>query len=237
MAHIDQKKEFVVSQDNQVIEACYSMTLVEKRVLLLAISKIDSTKFPQSGTPLTVSLDVNEWAKYYPDENPWRALKRSTTSLLGRHVTFHPKTGLTEKVNWFARVTYHEDEGWLTLEFTRPMQVRLAGMLEQFTQVNLLSINQLRSVYSIRLYELLSQFKSTGYRAMVLDDFRFAMDCTDAYKTTKSLKQWIIRPAVKELNLKSDLIVEVEDIKRGRTITGFKFYFKENKQSDMFKIP
>ena len=73
----------------------YTMTLTEKRVLLLAISKIDSTQFPKSGVPLTVSLDVSEWGRYYQDENPWRTMKRATTELLGRHVTFHPKTEQT----------------------------------------------------------------------------------------------------------------------------------------------
>ena len=38
-----EKPKLVVTQDNQLVNACYIMTLNEKRLLLLAISKIDST--------------------------------------------------------------------------------------------------------------------------------------------------------------------------------------------------
>ena len=236
MALLEQKQDAVVTQDNEVIEACYSFTLIEKRVLLLALSKIDPTKFPKASTPLKVSFDLNEWQKYYPEDNPWRTLKYASESLLGKHVTFHPKTGVVKKVNWFSSVEYHEGEGWLTMEFSRPMQVRLAGMLEQFTQINLLSVNKLTSIYSIRLYEILSQFKKTGYRVMTLKDFRFSMDCVGIYSRMCDLKRRVIDIAIREINLKTDLtITSMQNIKRGRRITGFKFYFKVDTQQDLFK--
>lgn len=235
MSYIDQTDKVICTQDNQIIESCYSMTLIEKRLLLFAISKIDPTQFPKAHIPLVVSIDTNEWVKYYPDKTPWRALKRAATDLLRRHVTFHPKTGVIEKVNWFSSVHYYEGEGYLKIEFTRPMQVRLAGMLEQFTKVDLLSVSKLKSIYSIRLYELLSQWISTGYRIISLEDFRFAMDCVDSYKENKSLKLWVIKPAMKEINNKTNLTVSLENVKRGRKITAFKFIFSENEQEDLFK--
>ena len=236
MALIDQTKDVTITQDNQIIEACYSMPLVEKRALLLAISKIDSTQFPKASVPLRISLDLNEWQKYYPEDNPWRTMRRAVSGLRRRHVTFHPKTGVIEEVNWFASVTYYEGEGYLTMEFSRPMQIRLAGMLEQFTQVDLLSVSKLKSVYSIRLYELLSQWKSTGYRSMTLEDFRFSMDCQNVYTRLNNLTARVINPAIKEINAKTGLtITSLENIKRGRRITGLKFHFKVDNQKDLFK--
>lgn len=234
MAYLEKTDKTICTQDNQIIEACYSMSLLEKRLLMLAISKIDSTQFPKAHKPLTVSIDTNEWAQYYSDTNPWRDMKEAAKSLLGRHVAFHDKTGITDLINWFAKVRYHDDEGWITIEFTRPMQVRLSGMLEQFTKVDLLSVSKLRSIHAIRLYELLSQFESTGYRVMKLDDLRFAMDCEDTYKETKSLARAVIKPAIREVNAKTNLTVTLENIKQGRKITAFKFIFTANKQKDLF---
>jgi plasmid replication initiation protein len=95
-------------------------------------------------------------------------------------------------------------------------------------------VSQLNSTHAVRLYELLSQFKSTGYRVMTIDDFRFAMDCVDTQKTTKKLKQQVLNPAVKQLNEKSDLFCIVADIKEGRTITGFQFTFRTQEQKQLF---
>ncbi len=234
MSYIDKTGRVICTQDNQIIESCYTMTLIEKRLLLLAISKIDSTQFPKSHIPLVISFDTNEWAKYFSEINPWRDIKEAAKCLLTRHVTFHEKVGVTKKINWFASIEYHKNEGWITIEFSRPMQVRLAGMLEQFTKVDLLSVSKLKSIYSIRLYELLNQWISTGYRVISLEDFRFAMDCVDNYKVTNELKKWVINPAIREINSKTSLTVRLENIKRGRKITGFKFLFKVDSQGDLF---
>lgn len=230
MSSIEKSCKNICTQDNQIVEACYSMTLIEKRLLMLAISKIDPMKFPESHIPLKVSIDTKEWEKHYPDTNTWRVLNRAATDLLSRNVTFHPKAEVIKKVNWFSSVHYYEGEGYVTLEFTRPMQVRLAGMLEQFTKVDLLSVSKLRSTHAIRLYELLSQFKATGYREISIEDFRFAMDCKDTYKENKALTRSIINPSIKEINDKSDLTVTIENVTKGRRIIGYKFYFKVNKK-------
>ena len=86
----------------------------------------------------------------------------------------------------------------------------------------------------MRLYELLSQFKSTGYRIISIKDFRFAMDVVNTNKGTKNLKRRVLIPAVKQLNEKSDLFCIVDDLKEGRTITGFKFVFRTQEQKKLF---
>ena len=234
MAHLDRKNEVICTQDNQIIESCYSMTLLEKRLLLLTISKIDSTQFPKSTIPLIISVDAAEWAKYYSESNPWRDVKLAAKSLLSKHVTFHPKVGVEKKVNWFSSIEYHDEDGWITIEFTRPMQVRLAGMLEQFTKIDLLSVSKFKSIYSIRLYEIISQFGGTGYRVISLEDFRFSMDCQDRYRENKELIKFVVKPALKEINQKTNLKIQMENVKKGRKISAFKFIFYEDKQADLF---
>ncbi|WP_454770848.1 hypothetical protein [Escherichia coli] len=65
----------------------------------------------------------------------------------------------------------------------------------------------------------------------------------DKYQQFKDLNKMIIKPAIAELNEKSDLVVTVETIKKGRTVVALHFRFKENKtdQDDdlksIFKAP
>jgi len=227
------------TQDNQLIEACYSMTLNEKRLLLYGISKINPSTFPSASKPFRFSIDAKEWREQFGGENPYLMLTRAgeklaTRTLLLKHKGDDDRLPDETLMNWFDSIAYYKKQSRIVVEFGRSVQIRLAGMLEQFTTVDLLAISQLNSTHAVRLYELLSQFKSTGYRVMTLEDFRFAMNCVDTNKATKNLKQQVLNPAVKQLNEKSDLFCIVTDVKDGRTITGFKFTFRTQEQKQLF---
>jgi len=227
MASIERHSERdSVTQDNQLIEAGYTLTLNEKRLLMLGASKIDPRQTPRKDEPLSFEVSVEEWTSRFPDDNPWRALKNAAKNMRGRFVTLHPKAGVVDELNWFDSVRYFENEGKVRIRFGWSVSLRLAGMIDQFTRIELTSIQQLRSFHSIRLYELVSQFRSTGYRRIDLDDFRIAMDCVNTYPEMKSLKRRVLLPALADINEKSDIQVICTDIKRGRKITGFEFIIK-----------
>jgi plasmid replication initiation protein len=236
---ITAKDNLKATQDNQLIEACYSMTLNEKRLLLFGISKVNPSTFPDVNKPFKFEMTAQEWKEQFGGDNPWLMLKRSAKKLMGRTLTLHSKTTQSNvpdetMLNWFEEAKFFNKQGRVLVTFTRSVQVRLAGMLEQFTTIDLLAVSELTSIHAVRLYELLSQFKSTGYRVMILEDFRFAMDVVNTNKGTKYLKNQVLNPAVKQLNEKSDLFCVVEDIKEGRTITGFKFVFRTQEQKKLF---
>ena len=236
---ITAKDNLKATQDNQLIEACYTMSLNEKRLLLFGISKINPSTFPDVNKPFKFEMTAQEWKEQFGGDNPWLMLKRSAKKLMGRTLTLHSKTTQSNApdetmLNWFEEAKFFNKQGRVLVTFTRSVQVRLAGMLEQFTTIDLLAVSELTSIHAVRLYELLSQFKSTGYRVMTIEDFRFAMDVVNTNKGTKYLKNQVLNPAMKQLNEKSDLFCIVEDIKDGRTITGFKFIFRTQEQKKLF---
>ena len=227
------------TQDNQLIEACYSMTLNEKRLLLFGISKINPSTFPDVNKPFKFEISAKDWQEQFGGDNPWMMLKRASQKLMTRTLTLHSKVTGSDShdmhiLNWFDEAKFYSKQGRIVVTFGRGVQVRLAGMLAQFTTIDLLAVSQLNSTHAVRLYELLSQFKSTGYRVITIDDFRFAMDVVNSNKGTKELKRAVLNPAIKQLNEKSDLFCIVQDIKDGRTITGFKFVFRTQEQKKLF---
>ncbi|MCV5421297.1 replication initiation protein, partial [Escherichia coli] len=78
-----------------------------------------------------------------------------------------------------------------------------------------------------RIYELLQQFRSTGERIIALNDFRSMLGIENKYKQFRDLNKILIKPCITELNKKSDLVVTVETIKKGRTVAALHFRFKE----------
>jgi plasmid replication initiation protein len=242
MAFIEQNlRKYAVTQTNDLIEARYSLALNEKRLLLLAISKINPDVY--SGGDLEVQIDVDDWNQLYPSSNAYRELKKCADNLISKHIVFHESSSIRTKVNWVESINYDDDQSLIKLRFTKIIQTCLSGMLENFTQYQILSISKLNNIYAIRLYELLSQFKkSTKYRVINLEDLRFALDCLDKYPTTRKFKERVIKPAIKDINKLTDLkILNIDsiDIKKGRVITAFKFIYEDQPlsfiQSDLFK--
>ena len=217
------EKKAVATQGNELIGACYTMSLNEKRLLMLGVSQLDSKQFTLE--KVTFEVDAKKWLEYFDDKNAWRSIKRAADKLLTRTVKLDPDTGHIQKLSWFDKVDYYQSEGRIVVEFGRNISSRLINLYDNFTSIKLLAISQFTSIYSIRLYELLSQFQSTGYRRMSVDDFRFAMDCVNKYKDTRKLNAQILQTALKEVNNKSDLVCKVRNIKKGTLITDFEFIF------------
>ena len=229
------KSDQLITQDNELIQACYRMSMNEKRLLMLGMSKINPMGgYPDINKPFKLEVTAKEWEEAYQDVNAWQSLKRAADNLLNRYITLHPSTQIIEKINWFERVKYYSNKGMIEVQFTRSVQVRLAGMIEQFTTIDLFSVKKLRSFYSVRLYELLSQFNTTGYRIISVEDFRHAMDSVITNPHTKDLKRRVLVPAIMEINKQSDMDCEVKDIKDGRRITHFEFIFNKKTQQALF---
>lgn len=116
---------------------------------------------------------------------------------------------------------------------TQRIMPYLTQLKGQFTRVVIKNISNLSRSYSIRIYEILQQFRSTGERIIALDDFKSSLMLDGKYKDFKTLNRDLIKPCVDELNKKSDLAVTVETIKKGRTVVALHFRFKEDKQIKM----
>lgn len=102
---------------------------------------------------------------------------------------------------------------------------RIDGFEDFFTQYYLEQTAQLKSVYSVRLYELLVQWKVAGKTKLFeVQTFRSQMGVEDSeYKILADFKKRVLMPSIKEINDKTDLLVDFQQQKKGRTVIGFKF--------------
>ncbi len=225
----------MVYQDNQLIEACYHLTLNEKRLVLLAITKIDRSQKPRADLPNRFVITASEWAEAYPQKNPYMELKRAVAELYERSIQLRAGNGIKRgRMRWITSELEYEDSS-VSLTFTHEVSLYLQGMVDSFTKFDLVNIKALTSTYSIRLYELLKQWSSTGMRLETIDNLRFSLNAVDAYPRWADFNRYVIKKAVIEVSEKTNLKVKYETIKKGREVTAIKFYFVEEKQVDMFK--
>ena len=108
-----------------------------------------------------------------------------------------------------------------------------------YALINVQIQRKFSSGHGLALYENCYRFVRTGSTGWwSLDVFRKLMgvDASDYYSSFKHLNAKIIKPAVAEVNKSSDIVIEPEFQKKGRTVTDIRFKIKGNPQKAMFEI-
>ncbi|MGR5897571.1 hypothetical protein ACT7C8_01455 [Bacillus cereus] len=77
---------------------------------------------------------------------------------------------------------------------------------------------KLKSIYSIRIYELLKQYENLKERTLSLETLRYYVDAIKIYPNYANFKQRILKPVQKELKNNTDISFEFTEIKRTQSI-------------------
>ncbi|WP_455233638.1 replication initiation protein, partial [Geopseudomonas aromaticivorans] len=216
-----------VTKSNELVRSAYRLTLNEQRLLLSAISQID----PRKSMPRPIMVTAHDFSEQYglPLKQAYAALRDATSALYERDIkTFDGR--YKQRFRWVDRVEYMEGGGETKLFFTIHVQPYLAFLNKSFTTYELKRIAALTSVHSIRLFELLQQFKSTGFYTVTVDEFRERLELGPSYERFSNLKLKVLTPAIEELREKSGLLVELKTEKKGRAIDRLIFKFRDDDQ-------
>jgi plasmid replication initiation protein len=134
---------------------------------------------------------------------------------------------------WLASAEYFIGQGYMELEFSPKLKPYLLQLKERFTTYRLHNVMQLRSVYSIRIYELLKQYALIGTRLFELDDLKFILGIEkNEYEKYGHFKSKVLKVAQKELNEKTDISFEFEEIKSGRKVAKINFIIHKKEQEE-----
>ena len=218
-----------VTKSNCLVDASYQLNVQAQKLVLACLGKID----PRSDVPKEMTLTAIEYSELMGIPNARRDLYKAADTLFDAVITL--KDDKEEvKLRWIQKgVKKLKGEGAITITWTDDVLKHISSLQSRFTTYKLRHIAELQSSHSIRLYELLMRCNSTGERVIYLDDFKSTLGISDKYPQFKILNRAVIKPSVEELNQRSDLIINYETIKKGRTVTALAFTFKQNKQMKM----
>lgn len=237
-----------VTMSNALTRAGHGLTLAEKRIVMLAVSKLDSAKAMRPGEVLpSVKITAQEYAEAFcldPTSGvAYEALKDAARGLYNRSITFfepaykrggQPLKPTRTDMRWVGRCQYHEGEGWVQLAWWPELVPSLVGLKKQFTSYQLKQASALRSAYSWRLLELLTRFKSSGVAEYTVEDFAASMDAPPSLRGDfGQVKRRIIEPAIKELTEKDGWQIAWEPIKQGRRVASVRFEFMRSPQESL----
>ncbi|MCO4370453.1 replication initiation protein, partial [Staphylococcus agnetis] len=148
-----------------------------------------------------------------------------------RWMTLRDDEYVLDEVVFVTDRTYFKKEGRFRIMFHERLMPYISELHGNYTKYQLVQIGAFTSTHSIRLYELCSQYRKTGWRQTSLDDLKDWLQVTGKYDLYANFRKWVLEPAISEINAKSDLLVDVEPIKRGRTIVALKFTIKSKKST------
>lgn len=141
---------------------------------------------------------------------------------------------------WFSHAEYLPSEGLVEFAISPKLKPYLLQLKSSFTTYHLKQIRQLKSLYSIRLYELLRQFlplneinngRQTAFRDITLNDLREYLGVEkDRYPKFYDFRRYVLERSQEELKLRTDLAFDFNPVRRGRKVGSIKFKIRHNEK-------
>ena len=226
----------LVVKTNQLNSALQNLSLPEIRIIQLAIVDARETNTGLS-TDKPLRIDAMRYAEMFETtrQNGYQRMKDAEENLFNRRFSYVDEQGNVIKSRWIQQVTYLDDEGAIELVFTLAVVKgisRIDGAEDFFTSYLLEQTANMDSIYSVRLYELLIQWRQAQKTPIFeLGNFRDQLGVEiGEYKRMGNFKSRVLDLAVQEINEKTDIKVSYEQVKKGRMIIGFKFKVSEKEK-------
>ena len=223
----------LVTKDNSLIGASYSLSVVEQRLIFLAIIEAREQK-----TLIEAGGLLRIYAKSYANQfevekhTSYEAMKRAVEGLYEAGFTYSKIDEASGKIGryksrWVDKIGYIDDLGCVELVFASDVIPLITRLEARYTEYELKQVVGLQSEYAIRLYELIIQWRSVGKTNQIsLVDLREKLGLVDEYKRIEAFKRRVLDLALKQVNDHTDITAEYEQHKEGKVITGFTFRFK-----------
>ncbi len=224
----------------KLVELKSRLKLREQKVVLAIIGQIS----PDDADFKDYQVSIPELVKMtgIKSQNLYNDISSICTRLMSSVITIkepdNPDGFLM--VTWFSRARYSPSHGHVEFAISPELKPYLLQVKERFTTYNLSQVIDLKSSYSIRLYELLRQFlplkevqkgRKVGFREIDLVDLREYIGVEDGrYPRYTDLRRIVLERSQKELGTSTDLWFDFEPIRKGRKVKSIKFIIRHNEK-------
>ena len=223
-----------------LVKAAHGLNIHELRLIRYAVAQIHPTA-PQP-TQLFIKIAAIEYAEAMEvkeSKHFYRDIEKAAEGLWDKKIRTYkdtPKGQEIETIGWLSHSKYYRGEGVVELRFTAEVTPYLS-MLSNGNKIiyRLQNLVDLKSVYSVRLYELIMQWQDTKRLLITVDDLRHALEVPEKY-TFGVMKVNCIDHAVSELKKLGKVDVKytaIKDKTNKRKIGSLEFTWKPVEQIEM----
>jgi len=209
------------------------LSTVEQKLILLLAAQISSTdqdfkpyKFKISDF---IKITGNKHNNYSEIEKIVIELKEKNLRIVSLDEN-NKKTIIN--TSWLSSSRYTEGSGLIELLFEPTLKSFFLNLKKCFTSFKLGNIIYLKSQFSIRIYELLKQYENIGKRIFKLEELKKILGIKEnKYQLYGHFKKRVLIKAQEELELKTDICFDFEEIKLGRKVDKIFFVIKNNTEN------
>lgn len=224
------EKDKSVVKSNRLNSADYNLELQEVRLVQLGIIQARETGRGFSlENPLHIHASLFAEVFDMTQASAYTALFQAADNLMDREIVFVDRMdGCKVRARWLQRCKYLDDRGAVEFVFTVDVEkeiMRIDGEKQFFTQYALSQTAGMKSIYSLRLYELMIQWRKRVYTPVFdLQIFRRQMSVPDSqYAQYSDFRKRVLEPAIKDIHKRTNMVIDYEPVKSGRVITGLRF--------------
>ena len=215
-----------VVMQNSIQECFKSMSIDEKRILILA-SPIARTTNATEKDAIVITAEKFAQECNIKTHSAYKSLIDASKALIKRYFCYLDEKGRKTYCNWVIRARY--EDGCVSICF--PDEVLL--MLKEFDKLNPYTkykkdiVLSLKKDYSFDFYHLAKKHQTIGYFEMSLEHLKTEFGLPESYQDLSNLKKRVITPSLNEITENTDINLTYENVKKGRSVVGFKFTVKE----------
>lgn len=220
----ENRPDRIVAQHNDLIRAQYDMSLLEMRLFIAMLARINRGDKEFS----TYRIPVSE---LYPEDKvggkTYSQIKKAVIRLSGRTITVESKDerGIREIVSnpIMSTCRYKEKSGHVMAQFNNFVKPYLLELRGDFSVAQELTLIDFRSFYSFRVYWLLklSAFHS-DIITVTLSEMKHMFHLTGKYANFADFKRFVLEIAQQEIAT-TDMAFDYKPIKEGKSVVSVEF--------------
>ena len=218
-----------VVKSNSLVEARYRLSLQESHVIYWLLTQIR----PDDEDFKSHQMSISEFSKMIGVEvdNQYSKLRDVTQNLMRRILNiYEPEKDEWLQVAWLSSARYQGKKGYVSLCFDPSLKPYLLKLKSHFTKLDIVDTMKFKSIYSIRMFELLLQYLTIGNRKMTLENLRAWCGIqNDEYEFYKDLRCRVIDRAKTEVTAKTDYEIDYTEIKESRKVVAIDWTIKKKR--------
>ena len=231
----------LVVKDNALINASYSLSLIEQRLILLAIVITRRHHHNMEwdfllGKPIEISANDYVEAFNVSRQTAYEALQTASKTLFQRQFSYQEKgevKGVWYKTSrWVSDIAYMNETATVSFTFAPAVLPLITQLEKHLTSYELQQVASLNSSYAVRLYEVLIAWRTIGKTPQItVEDLRNKLGVVKGeYERMSNFKSRVLDYSIEQINRHTDIEASYEQHKQGRNVSGFTFKFKIKKK-------
>lgn len=215
-----------VKQSNNLTVSRYKLNLLEQRILFAICSQLKRNDEDFS----KIRLSVAELADFCHIEgkNKYFKIRSISNNLMRKLVTIPTADGGEYTTHWLQSRRYYPADCEIEFKLDSELRGELLQLRAAYIDTPASILMAFSKAYSARMYLILKKMQRVANFEYKLDFFREKFELGKTYDQFSNLKNGVLEPALAEINQKSDISVQHEYVKEGRSFTKIRFTLSTN---------